>query len=226
VSSHRAGIHKKTRRSRDATWEWRKNYRVWDASRQIFVYPENWIEPDLVPSDACLAPLRQVVASVRARLGLRVRSMRHPRSTRPRGVRVRLTGKSRARALVTARYLASALRMDLYGIDLSAVVSRYIGETEKQLKRVFGAAERSGAVLFFDEADALFGKRTGVKNSHDRYADIEVNYLLQKLEAYGGLAILSTGSRHQLDEAFLGRFDFVIRVPPRRTRRRRKSSVR
>ena len=116
--------------------------------------------------------------------------------------------------------------MDLYRIDLSAIVSKYIGETEKQLRRVFDAAEKSGAVLFFDEADALFGKRTGVKNSHDRYANIEVNYLLQKLEAYRGLAILSTGSRRQLDEAFSGRFDFIIRVPPRRTRRRRKSSAR
>ena len=226
MSSHRAGIHKKTRRSRDATWEWRKNYRVWDANRRIFVYPENWIEPDLVPSDACLAPLRQVVAAVRARLGPRAKRTRNPRSTRAKSVRVRLTGKSRVGALVTAQYLVSALRMDLYRIDLSAIVSKYIGETEKQLKRVFDAAEKSGAVLFFDEADALFGKRTGVKNSHDRYANIEVNYLLQKLEAYRGLAILSTGSRRQLDEAFSGRFDFIIRVPPRRTRRRRKSSAR
>ena len=226
MSSHRAGIRNKTRNSRDATWEWRKNYRAWDANRQIFVYPENWIEPDLVPSDPCLAPLRQVVAAVRARLGARTKRMRHPRSTRPKGLRVRLTGKSRVGALVTAQYLASALRMDLYRIDLSAIVSKYIGETEKQLKRVFDAAEKSGAVLFFDEADALFGKRTGVKNSHDRYANIEVNYLLQKLEAYRGLAILSTGSRRQLDEAFSGRFDFIIRVPPPRTRRRRKSSVR
>jgi len=226
MSSHLAGIHDKTRRTRDAKWEWRKNYRGWDANRRIFVYPENWIEPDLVPSDACLAPLRQVVTAVRVRLGARTKRMRHPRSTRPRGVRVRLTGKSRSGALVTAQYLASALRLDLYRIDLSAVVSKYIGETEKQLKCVFDAAEKSGAVLFFDDADALLGKRTGVKNSHDRYANIEVNYLLQKLEAHKGLAILCTGSRRRLDEALLGRFDFVIRVPPRRTRRRRKSSLR
>jgi SpoVK/Ycf46/Vps4 family AAA+-type ATPase len=226
MSSHLAGIHDKTLRTRDAEWQWRKNYRVWDANRRIYVYPENWIEPDLVPSDACLAPLRQVVTAVRARLGARKKRMRHPRSTRPKGLRVRLTGKSRAGALVTAQYLASALRMDLYRIDLSAIVSKYIGETEKQLRRVFDAAEKSGAVLFFDEADALFGKRTGAKNSHDRYANIEVNYLLQKLEAYRGLAILSTGSRRELDEAFLGRFDFIIRVPPQRRRRRRKSSAR
>jgi ATP-dependent 26S proteasome regulatory subunit len=212
-------IRDDTRHSRDATWEWRKNYRVWDASRQIYVYPENWIEPDLVLPNACLVSLRQVVTAVRVRLGPRDKRRRTRGLTRPQGVRVRLIGKRPAGALVTAQYLASALRMDLYRIDLSSVVSKYIGETEKQLRRVFGAAGKRVAVLFFDEADALFGKRTGVKNSHDRYLNIEANYLLQQLEDYRGLAILSAGSRRGLDEALRDRFDFVIRVPPPRRRR-------
>ena len=93
---------------------------------------------------------------------------------------------------MAAEVLASELGLDLYRIDLSPVVSKYIGETEKNLRRVFDAAEEGGAVLLFDEADALFGKRSEVKDSHDRYANIEVSYLLQRMEAYRGLAILTT----------------------------------
>ena len=93
---------------------------------------------------------------------------------------------------MAAEVLASDLGLDLYRIDLSGVVSKYIGETEKNLRRIFDAAEASGAILFFDEADALFGKRTEVKDSHDRYANIEINYLLQRMEDYHGLAILAT----------------------------------
>jgi SpoVK/Ycf46/Vps4 family AAA+-type ATPase len=93
------------------------------------------------------------------------------------------------------------------------VVSKYIGETEKNLSRVFDAAERGRAVLLFDEADALFGRRTEVKDSHDRYANIEINHLLEGIEGFGSLAILSTNNRRGLDDAFLRRFHFVIRVP-------------
>jgi hypothetical protein len=118
------------------------------------------------------------------------------------------------------------LGKNLDGVDLSVVVSKYIGETEKNLRRVFAAAKRSGAVLFFDEADALFGKRTEVHDSHDRYANIEINYLLKRIEEYAGLAILATGKRAKIDNAFSRRFHFVIRVPPRRKPRREKSSVR
>ena len=92
-------------------------------------------------------------------------------------------------------------------------VSKYIGETEKNLKRLFDAAEQGGAILFFDEADALFGKRTEVKDSHDRYANIEVNYLLQRMEDYRGLAILATNRKSVLDRAFLRRLRFVIDFP-------------
>ncbi len=118
------------------------------------------------------------------------------------------TGKTRA-----AEVIANSLRLNLYRIDLSAVVSKYIGETEKNLRRLFDAAEDGGAILFFDEADALFGKRSEVKDSHDRYANIEINYLLQRMEAYRGLAILATNMRSALDTAFLRRLRFVVTFP-------------
>ncbi|MCC2668857.1 MAG: ATPase, central domain protein, partial [Armatimonadetes bacterium] len=112
-----------------------------------------------------------------------------------------------------AEVLANELRLDLYRIDLAGVVSKYIGETEKNLRRIFDAAELGGAVLLFDEADALFGKRSEVKDSHDRYANIEVSYLLQRMEAYRGLAILTTNMKSALDTAFLRRLRFVVTFP-------------
>jgi AAA+ superfamily predicted ATPase len=118
------------------------------------------------------------------------------------------TGKTMA-----AGVLAGALDLDLYRIDLSAVVSKYIGETEKNLRQVFDAADESGAILLFDEADALFGKRTEVKDSHDRHANVEVSYLLQRMETYQGLAILTTNLRKNIDEAFLRRIQFVVEFP-------------
>jgi SpoVK/Ycf46/Vps4 family AAA+-type ATPase len=114
---------------------------------------------------------------------------------------------------MTAEVLARELRLDLYRIDLSQVVSKYIGETEKNLRRVFDAAEEGGVVLLFDEADALFGKRSEVKDSHDRYANIEVSYLLQRMESYRGLAILTTNMKSALDTAFLRRIRFVVQFP-------------
>jgi SpoVK/Ycf46/Vps4 family AAA+-type ATPase len=114
---------------------------------------------------------------------------------------------------MAAEVLAQELRLDLYRIDLSAVVSKYIGETEKNLRRVFDAAETGGAILLFDEADALFGKRSEVKDSHDRHANIEVSYLLQRMEAYRGLAILTTNLKDALDDAFKRRLRFVIEFP-------------
>ena len=109
--------------------------------------------------------------------------------------------------------LANDLKLDLYRIDLSAVVSKYIGETEKNLREVFDAAECGGAILLFDEADALFGKRSEVKDSHDRYANIEVDYLLQRMEAFGGLAILATNMKSALDPAFVRRLRFIVTFP-------------
>ncbi len=114
---------------------------------------------------------------------------------------------------MAAEVLARELNLDLYRIDLSAVVSKYIGETEKNLRRVFDAAEEGGSILLFDEADALFGKRSEVKDSHDRYANIEVGYLLQRMEAYQGLAILTTNMKDTLDSAFLRRLRFIVQFP-------------
>ena len=118
------------------------------------------------------------------------------------------TGKTMA-----AEVIARELHLDLYKIDLSQVVSKYIGETEKSLNRIFQQALDSSAILFFDEADALFGKRTEVKDSHDRYANIEVSYLLQKMEEYDGIAILATNLRQNIDDAFLRRVQFIIEFP-------------
>jgi SpoVK/Ycf46/Vps4 family AAA+-type ATPase len=114
---------------------------------------------------------------------------------------------------MAAEVIANYLQLNLYRIDLSAVVSKYIGETEKNLRRLFDAAEDGGAILFFDEADAIFGKRSEVRDSHDRYANIEINYLLQRMEAYRGLAILATNMKSALDSAFMRRLRFVVNFP-------------
>jgi hypothetical protein len=129
------------------------------------------------------------------------------------GISALFAGASGTGKTMAAEVLAHELRLDLYRIDLSQVVSKYIGETEKNLRRVFDAAEEGGAVLLFDEADALFGKRSEVKDSHDRYANIEVSYLLQRMEAYRGLAILTTNLKSAVDPAFLRRLRFIVQFP-------------
>ena len=129
------------------------------------------------------------------------------------GISALFAGPSGTGKTMAGEVLAHELRLDLYRIDLSQVVSKYIGETEKNLRRVFDAAEGGAAILLFDEADALFGKRSEVKDSHDRYANIEVGYLLQRMEAYRGLAILTTNRKESLDAAFLRRIRFVAEFP-------------
>jgi hypothetical protein len=129
------------------------------------------------------------------------------------GINALFAGDSGTGKTMAAEGIANKLGLDLYRIDLSAVVSKYIGETEKNLRRVFNSAEDGGAILFFDEADALFGKRSEVKDSHDRYANIEVNYLLQRIESYRGLAILATNMKGALDPAFMRRLRFVVNFP-------------
>jgi SpoVK/Ycf46/Vps4 family AAA+-type ATPase len=118
------------------------------------------------------------------------------------------TGKTMA-----AEIVAGELGLDLYKIDLSATVSKYIGETEKNLARVFAAAERANAILFFDEADALFGKRSEVRDAHDRYANIEIGYLLQRMEEYDGVAVLATNLRRNMDDAFVRRMHVTVEFP-------------
>ncbi len=127
-----------------ASWQWRTRYRVWEASRKVFLYPEDWVEPEP----------RSLVAGFGA--------------------------------------LAAKFDRSLFQVDLSGVVSKYIGETEKNLDKVFRAAERAGAILLFDEVDALFGKRADVKDGHDRYANREIAYLLKRIEKYKGLAVLAS----------------------------------
>ncbi len=129
------------------------------------------------------------------------------------GISALFAGESGTGKTMAAEVIANNLQLDLYRIDLSSVVSKYIGETEKNLRKLFDAAEDGGAILFFDEADALFGKRSEVKDSHDRYANIEINYLLQRMEAYRGLAILATNMKNALDQAFMRRLRFVVSFP-------------
>ncbi len=129
------------------------------------------------------------------------------------GVSALFTGESGTGKTLAAEVLAHELALDLYRIDLSAVVSKYIGETEKNLKQVFDAAEEGGVLLLFDEADALFGKRGEIKDSRDRYANVEVGYLLQRMEAYQGLAILTTNLKSSMDRAFQRRLRVTISFP-------------
>jgi SpoVK/Ycf46/Vps4 family AAA+-type ATPase len=126
------------------------------------------------------------------------------------GVSALFAGPSGAGKTMAGEVLGAELGLDVYRIDLSAIVSKWIGETEKNLRRVFDAAEEGCAILQFDEADALFGKRSEVKDSHDRHANIEVSYLLQRLEEYRGLSILTTNLRNNIDPAFLRRLRFIV----------------
>ncbi len=135
------------------------------------------------------------------------------RYSRGLGISALFAGASGTGKTMAAEVLAGELELDLYRIDLSAVVSKYIGETEKNLRRVFDAPEAGGAILLFDEADALFGKRSEVKDSHDRHANIEISYLLQRMESYRGLAILTTNMKSALDSAFLRRIRFIVDFP-------------
>lgn len=165
----------------------------------------------VVPAEADAA-LREVAAAARARATVDGWGLaRH--GGRGEGLALLLAGPSGTGKTLAAEVLAGALALDLWRIDLSGVVSKWIGETEKNLRRVFDAAEAGGAVLFFDEADALFGKRTEVKDAHDRYANVEIAYLLQRMEAYRGLSILATNLRANVDQAFLRRLRYVIDLP-------------
>ena len=130
-----------------------------------------------------------------------------------RGLAALFTGPSGTGKTMAAEALAQGLNVKLQRIDLGKVVSKFIGETEKNLERIFASAAAGGAILFFDEADALFRERTDVKDSHDRYANLEVNYLLQRIEGHPGLVIIAINHRGAIDKAFLGRFCFVLDFP-------------
>jgi hypothetical protein len=168
---------------------------------------------DLVLPDAQKDILREIVAHVKCRNCVYESWGFATKGGRGLGISALFAGASGTGKTMAGEVLARDLRLDLYRIDLSSVISKYIGETEKNLRRLFDAAEEGGAILLFDEADALFGKRSEVKDSHDRYANIEVSYLLQRMECYRGLAILTTNFKSALDAAFLRRIRFVLQFP-------------
>ena len=168
---------------------------------------------DIVLPASQLAMLREIAAHVRQRAKVYETWGFAQKCARGLGISALFAGASGTGKTLAAEVLADELQLDLYRIDLSQVVSKYVGETEKNLRLVFDAAEEGGAILLFDEADALFGKRSEVKDSHDRYANIEISYLLQRMEAYRGLAILTTNMKNALDPAFLRRIRFVVQFP-------------
>jgi ATPase family associated with various cellular activities (AAA)/Winged helix domain, variant len=196
--------------------------RLWDACRlsararlddlaQRIESVADW--DDLVLPAFQLQTLRDIAAQSRQRTRVYHSWGFASKGERGLGISALFAGVSGTGKTMAAEVLARELRLDLYRIDLSQVVSKYIGETEKNLRRVFDAAEAGGAVLLFDEADALFGKRSEVKDSHDRYANIEISYLLQRMETYRGLAILTTNMKSVLDVSFLRRLRFVVQFP-------------
>jgi AAA+ superfamily predicted ATPase len=168
---------------------------------------------DLVLPEAHRRSLREMIAHARHRPTVYRDWGFLEKGSRGLGISALFSGPSGTGKTMAAEVLARELRLDVYRIDLSSVVSKYIGETEKNLRRVFDAAEDGGTILLFDEADALFGKRSEVKDSHDRYANIEVGYLLQRMEAYRGIAILTTNLKGALDAAFTRRIRFVVQFP-------------
>lgn len=175
-----------------------KSYSQWDD----LVLPE--IEKNI---------LQSIITQVRQRIKVYDQWGFGRKNNRGLGISALFAGASGTGKTLAAEVLGNQLKLDVYRIDLSSIVSKYIGETEKNLRRIFDAAEGSGAILLFDEADALFGKRSEVKDSHDRYANLEVSYLLQRIESYRGLAILTTNLKDAIDQAFLRRIRFIVQFP-------------
>jgi hypothetical protein len=179
-----------------------------DRLAQPIVPKARWDDLELAAPEKTL--LRQIAAQAGLRTAVYDDWGFRARMNRGLGIAALFAGESGCGKTMAAEVIANALNLALYRIDLSAVVNKYIGETEKNLCRLFDAAEAGGAILFFDEADALFGKRGEVNSSHDRYANIEIDYLLQRVEAYSGLAILATNRKSDVDGAFLRRMRFIV----------------
>jgi hypothetical protein len=170
----------------------------------------NASKPDLWLSPEQNQALRAIVAGARAEAGTAVAPTRISKAQAGAGTRALIVAPNTATAMNATAVLANELGRDVHRVDLGRVVSKDAGDTEKNLARVFDEAQQAGAVLLFDEADALFGKRTEVKDSHDRYANLDTSYLLQRLETYPGLAILATNRKENLDEAFVRRIRHVV----------------
>ncbi|HET9364084.1 MAG TPA: ATP-binding protein [Candidatus Angelobacter sp.] len=195
---------------------------LWDACRSLarpkledlaqrIIAHAGW--DDLVLPELQMRTLHQLAAQVWQRMKVYETWGFSAKSQRGLGISALFCGDSGTGKTLAAEVLAHELGLDLYRIDLASVVSKYIGETEKNLKQIFDAADEGGALLLFDEADALFGKRGEVKDSHDRYANIEIGYLLQRMETYQGLAILTTNLKSSLDRAFQRRLRFTVTFP-------------
>lgn len=177
---------------------------------------------DLVLADEELSQLRSIAARLRHRALVLETWGFGERVAPAAGLKILFAGEPGTGKTMACQVIANELGLDLYRVDLSRTVSKFIGDTEKNLAKLFDAAEDAGAVIFFDEADALFGRRSKVSDAHDRYANLEVAYLLQRIEEFAGAVVLATNLRHNLDQAFLRRLDFVVDFPlPDRAQRRR-----
>jgi hypothetical protein len=195
---------------------------LWQAAREAARPRDDGLverfEPKAKLADIILPPdaksvLDTVVNAARAHHKVSAEWGSGEKGVRGLGITALFSGESGTGKTMAAEGIAHALKVDLYRVEVSAVVSKYIGETEKNLRRIFAAAQASGGVLLFDEADTMFGKRSDVKDAHDRYANLEVGYLLQQMESYRGIAILTTNMTDALDTAFLRRLRFVIPFP-------------
>lgn len=196
----------------DLLWACRERSQVHFGGLARSITPRaSW--EDLVLPDALLQQLREIVSQVRHRAKVLHDWGFEKKLLLGKGIYILFMGPSGTGKTLAAEVLAQMLGRDLLKADLSAVVSKYIGETEKNLQRIFSGAERSDAILFFDEADALFGKRSEVKDAHDRYANIEINYLLQRLEEYEGIVILATNFAQNIDDAFSRRIQMSVEFP-------------
>jgi SpoVK/Ycf46/Vps4 family AAA+-type ATPase len=168
---------------------------------------------DLVLPDSTLDAVRQLVMWARQRDAVLARNPRLSSGGKGRGISALFAGSPGTGKTLAAHVVADALKLDLYQVEIPTIIDKYIGETEKNLQRVFHEAESLNAVLFFDEADSLFGARSEVRDARDRYANIEVAYLLQRMEQFDGIAILATNLRGNLDSAFSRRLQFIVHFP-------------
>jgi hypothetical protein len=184
-----------------------------DLSRLAIPIEPRYSWDDLVLPDDKVKQLRGVASRIQHRRTVHRAWGFGAKLSRGKGVSVLFSGPSGTGKTMAAEVLAKDLGVDLYQVDLSSVVSKYIGETEKNLERIFTEAELSNQLLLFDEADAIFGKRTEVKDAHDRYANIEIDYLLQRMEQYSGPVVLATNFQKNLDEAFLRRLSEIVEFP-------------
>jgi len=188
-----------------------KNLKESDKFVQKMESKASWT--DLKIPDAEIAVIKKAINSYKPILDNNKKLNLTTENLNGSGISIWFNGENKSDKKVAAGTIAKELGLDLYRIDLSLVVSKYIGETEKNLDKIFDAAEGKNWILFFDEADALFGKRTQVDDAHDKYANQEVSYLLQRIELYQGLVILATNSKTQIDESKLRRFKYIVHFP-------------